>query len=84
MKKKIIYLLAEIGGMGGGGMAALLSEVFEDDPEAELPPDSDVAEDVDENGVIRLLVSAAGAIGPAGPGQEDDSATSTRLPKMKS
>ena len=62
-------------------MAALLSEVFEDDPETELPPDSEVAEDVDEEGVIRLLASA-GAIGPP-TRPEDDSATSTRLPKIK-
>ena len=75
-KTKIIYLLAEIGGMGGGGMATLLSEVLEDDPD-----DSEVAEDVDEEGVIRLLASA-GAIGPP-TRPEDDSATSTRLPKIK-
>ena len=63
-------------------MAALLSEVFEDDPETELPPDPDVAEDVDEEGVIRLLApDGAGAVGPPRP--EVDSATSTRLPKIK-
>ena len=63
-------------------MAALLSEVFEDDPETELPPDSEVAEDVDEEGVIRLLApDGAGAVGPPRP--EVDSATSTRLPKIK-
>ena len=74
-------LLAEIGGMGGGGMAALLSEVFEDDPDD--PDDSEVAEDVDEEGVIRLLApDGAGAIGPP-TRPEDDSATSTRLPKIK-
>ena len=67
--------------MGGGGIAALLSEVLEDDPD---DPDSEVADDVDEEGVIRLLApvgAGAGAVGPPIP--EDDSATSTRLPKIK-
>ena len=64
---KSSYLFAEIGGIGGGGIADLSREPDEED-------------DDDEDGVILALTGGGGGSGVDDTAAGRDSAKSTRLP----